>query len=272
MPHIHYLHDHLLRQPVTVCVAGVGGNGGHVLECLARLHIAMVELGHPYGLEVVAYDPDTVSPANIGRQKFFPSDIGESKSVVLCERINLAYGFSWEAYPTAYVPDAASPHHILISCVDSRRARASFHRAIKRGRGPSDYYLDLGNEESIGNFVLGEAREIRGGDCPRLPIVAELFPQLLSRAGVKANTPSCSVAISLQSQGLFINDIVARTAMNTLYRLFARGHLSYHGGLINLDTLRVNPIAVDPDVWARFGYVPAKASKRGARRHRALNA
>ena len=41
-----------------------------------------------------------------------------------------------------------------------------------------------------------------------LPCVTELFPQLLDEGIKEDDTPSCSVRMSLASQGLFVNDIV----------------------------------------------------------------
>ena len=38
---------------------GAGGTGSHVLRRLANMHLAMVELGHPEGLDVLVVDPDT---------------------------------------------------------------------------------------------------------------------------------------------------------------------------------------------------------------------
>ena len=45
--------------------------------------------------------------------------------------------------------------------------------------------------------------------------------------------PFCSLRISLQSQGLFINDFVARSSMQELYRLFTRGTIAFHGAFVN---------------------------------------
>jgi PRTRC genetic system ThiF family protein len=248
----HYLAAKLLDKRIEVAVAGVGGNGGHVLQCLARLDIAMRELGHPHGLHVCAYDPDTVSQANIGRQLFLPSDVGEYKALVGVERINLAFGFDWIGYPERY--QGQRECDLLISCVDTRAARAEFHQLCATRRGPKHYWLDMGNEDTFGNCVLGEVAQTRKPQALRLPLVTELFPELLDKRRPEINTHSCSLRISLQSQGLFINDITARVAMQLLYRLLSEGHLTAHGALINLETMRVAPIAVDPRAWARFGW------------------
>lgn len=255
----HFIHEDLISGRVRVALAGVGGNGAQMLHCLARLDRAMRELGHPAGLYVSAFDPDTISEANIGRQIWFPSDIGENKAIVAVERINLAYGLDWMAIPTRY--DANVNHDwshcdILISCVDTRSARAQFHRYIGHAQGPAHYWLDLGNEEYVGNCVLGEVPDKRSTQksALRLPMVTELFPELLDKRAPESNTPSCSLRISLQSQGLFINDVTVRFAAQMLYRLFTKGQIQHHGALINLDSMRVTPIPIDPIAWQRFGF------------------
>lgn len=254
----HFIPNDLITRKVRIVLAGVGGNGAQMLGCLARLDIALRELGHPEGLHVAAFDPDTISEANIGRQIWFPSDLGEYKAIVATERVNLAYGLNWQALPTRYDPTQYREDHcdLLISCVDTRSARAQFHDWIMRGSGPNHYWLDLGNLESVAQVVLGQVpvRRRHTDETLRLPMVTELFSTLLDRNKPEKNVHSCSLSISLQSQGLFINDVTARFAMQILYRLFSKGHLQHHGALINLESLRVNPIAVDPAVWARFGF------------------
>jgi hypothetical protein len=86
------------------------------------------------------------------------------------------------------------------------------------------------------------------------PCVTELFPELLDDEVPDDNRPSCSVRMSLASQGLFINDVVVRFASHLLYELFSKGRIAQHGVLINLDSKRSGPIEVDPLVWRRFGY------------------
>ncbi len=249
----HSINGDLLERPVSVAVAGVGGNGAQVIGLLARLNLAILALGHPFGVRVTAYDPDAVSEANVGRQLWSPSDIGENKAIVAIERCNLFYRLGWDGVPARYDGESCD---ILVSCVDTRRARRGFAGQIEHGRGPQYYWLDMGNEESIGQCCLGEVPRAYGrratGD-PRLPLPTELFAELRSTAP-ETNTHSCSLRISLQSQGLFVNDFVARASMQVLYRLFTRGRIETHGAFLNLDTYRMSPIPIDAAVWRRMGY------------------
>jgi PRTRC genetic system ThiF family protein len=261
----HLIDPCLLQQRVHVHLVGVGGNGAQMAARLARLDIAMRALGHPAGLRVTAWDPDEVSESNVGRQLYSPADVGLNKAVLTIHRLNLFYGLDWAAVPARYEPTTwPGDATLVVSCVDSRSARRVLHNST---RGAC-YWLDLGNTESTAQVVLGRPEglgwdETRSG--PRLPVVTDLYPEILDTSIADDNTPSCSVRMSLASQGLFVNDAVVTFACQLLYRLFSQGRLSVHGAVINLDTLRTAPIEVKPEVWKRFGY-PAIEVPRPKRR------
>ena len=95
---VHRLPARMLSQRVKVLLVGAGGTGSRILERLVCLHLALVAKGHPGGLHVTVVDPDTVSAANIGRQAFYPGDIGCFKADVLVNRANMALGtVKWES-------------------------------------------------------------------------------------------------------------------------------------------------------------------------------
>lgn len=260
----HRIDPDLLQRRVVVHLVGVGGNGAQMAACLARLNIAMLALGHPHGLHVTAFDDDRVSEANVGRQLYSSADIGRHKSLVTIHRLNQFYGLDWEAEPVRYETYLA--HHtlrrdgdVLIGCVDSRKARQALHRLAFADGAPYCYWLDMGNTESTAQVVLGQPNNVKVGRLaahgPRLPCVTELFAELLEEGQPEDNRPSCSVRMSLASQGLFINDVAVRFAAQLLYELFSKGQLKEHGAVINLGSKRVGPIEVRPETWARFGYV-----------------
>ncbi|MCU7369529.1 PRTRC system ThiF family protein [Paucibacter sp. O1-1] len=263
----HLIHPKLLGHRVSVHLVGVGGNGAQMAACLARLDIAMRALGHPYGLHVTAFDADRVSEANVGRQLYSAADIGRHKALVTIHRLNQFYGLDWEAHPMRYEDHVngqrfSTDADLLISCVDSRSARGLLHRLAWRDSSHFRYWLDLGNTEATAQVVLGEpqggAAMETGRAGPRLPCVTELFPELLDDAAPEDNQPSCSVRMSLASQGLFVNDVAVRFAAQLLYELFSQGRLSAHGVVVNLQSKRSGPIEVDPRTWARFGFQHAK--------------
>lgn len=255
----HLIDPALLDRRVGIHLVGVGGNGAQMAACLARLDIAMKALGHPHGLHVTAFDADRVSEANLGRQLYGPADIGRHKAVVTIHRLNQFYGLDWIAHPLryeAFQPNRYAPPSadILVSCVDSRSARRMLHQAVFAGGERYRYWLDLGNTEASAQVVLGQGlRRAHGEGKLRLPCVTELFPELLEAYVPDDNRPSCSVRLSLASQGLFINDVAVRFAAQLLYELFSNGRLDQHGVVVNLDSKRAGPIEIDPHTWERLG-------------------
>lgn len=266
----HLIDPRMLEGRIEVHLVGVGGNGAQMASRLARLDIAMRALGHPGGLHVTAWDPDDVSESNVGRQLFSQADVGLNKAVVMMHRLNLFYGLDWNAIAARYAP---KPFHggygarLVISCVDSRAARQRLHTLTN----DATYWLDLGNTESTAQVVLGQPASKRRSVStaqPRLPCVTELYPELFEPDPNENDTPSCSVRVSLASQGLFVNDAVVTFGCQLLYQLLSKGRLSVHGAVMNLDSLRTAPIEVNPQVWRRFGHgVAAEATppKRRAR-------
>lgn len=263
----HTTHPKLIAERVTVALAGAGGNGSQMLSGLARLDAAIRALGHP-GLEVFVYDPDVVSEANLGRQLFAPADVGESKAAVLVTRVNAWFGTRWIARPCAYrgkapahadFDDEDEPQpHILITCVDSARARVTIGASSARRRKKPLYWLDVGNRAADGQVVLGIPawNEVHAAYTFRLPTVLELFPDLANRqAEFDANdAPSCSLAQALERQHLFVNQAVVTPALQLLWQIFRFGRTSWCGAFVNLESGRTTPLAIDPLAWQRFGY------------------
>ena len=208
---------------LRIGIAGAGGNGSHMIGGLARLHTALRALGHP-GLNVHVYDPDTVSPANLGRQLFSAADLGCNKAQVLVNRVNCFFNLQWQAYPTKLTRKSGQCWDFLIGCVDSAVARQELDRCNFH------YWLDLGNSAKFGQVVLGET------SCPgkrsrpesvahsfhrnmskneqaeheewlhwkdhRLPNILGIYPQLKRKNRKEDTTPSCSLAEALEKQDL----------------------------------------------------------------------
>lgn len=268
---IHTINSALLTRSIKVAVVGAGGTGSHILRKLAVIHMSMLELGHPRGLDVTVIDPDKVSKTNVGRQDFYPSDIGISKAAILVHRCNMRLQTDWQAVQ-ALITESSEFYNedIVISCVDNRKARRAILSAIGRSRKPSVYYLDIGNREHDGQVILGQVMtkqaEAQEGVI-RLPHAGDLFPEITDESlDEKDETPSCSLAEALEKQSLFINDNMATAAMNLLWELFRYGQISHHGQFINIKSGRVTPLPIDPEAWKRFGYkVPTKRKRRSSK-------
>lgn len=268
---VHHIPGKLLDNRVRIKLVGAGGNGSQMLSGLARLHMALVKLGHPGGLHVTVFDPDTVSDSNVGRQLFYPADIGAAKAFCLVHRLNMGFGFDWNAVPELFGADYNDMNDadIVISCVDTAAARRDIHDLLDRHYRKPTYWLDLGNRQRDGQVILGQPvgstdfgrKSVNGVpksratmdviEPGRLPCVTDVFPELLDASIPEDNQPSCSLAEALQKQDLFINQAVSTFALQLLWKLFREGKIDSHGAFINLESGRVNPLMVPASVGAQ---------------------
>lgn len=265
----HYLPSELLNKRVRVMVIGAGGTGSHVVCDLAVLHQSMLDLGHPYGLEVTVVDFDAVSQANVGRARFYESDCGQNKAQVLTNRINLCYGLDFKAV-SGKVEERSDLRQmdIIIGCVDTRESR----RAISESRTSAGaYWCDIGNGAYDGQVILGQLpgsypRGVQADqEALRLPTVVDLYPEMLD-AGLdpKDSGPSCSRAEALRKQSTFVNKQAALHAVSMLSALFKDGCLDHTAVFFNVQSGRSSTLACDPAAWRRFGYGSAKHSEKSA--------
>lgn len=220
------IEERLLKNPVRVLLIGVGGTGSHVLTGLARLHLTMLGLGHPYGLFVEAVDPDVVEAHNVGRQLFYPGDVGQGKADVIMNRVNLSYGLGWRSM-TGKIKGKVNTD-ILISCVDSKKSRRSILKCIKNNDAcyGTKYLIDCGNGPDSGQVLLGEY-----GSNAKIPLPYVSYPELIH--GKDDNVPTCSLVESIESQSLFINQIIATYCMKMLWDMFRHGIIRNVGYFIN---------------------------------------
>jgi PRTRC genetic system ThiF family protein len=238
---IHPLPKKFVNGRIDVALVGIGGNGSQMLTGLARIHLALRALGHP-GLFVLAADPDVVTEANVGRQLFSPSDIGQNKADVLINRLNIYYGLDWEAHPRKFPKHGKAD--ILVGCVDTAAARRDLSQCQYL------YWLDLGNQERKGQVILG-MNPMQLGIMPgprkqkhRPRVVTEIFPEILNPKFKEDNIPSCSLAEALGRQDLFINQSVTTFALQLLWQFIRNGGLDIHGYFINLESGRVTPLPI----------------------------
>lgn len=256
------LSPELLTRPVRVLLIGAGGNGSQMLPGLARLHMTMIALGHPGGIDVHTVDGDTVSQSNVGRQLFYRADVGQPKAILLTHRVNQCYGLAWTA-SFSYVDEASFQglrYDLVIGCVDTRQARRSIHAGLYRhsGRSPA-LWLDLGNDAYTGQCILGEAPVFTNPnrERTRLPVVTEFFPDLLDAAtdaeAEKNTSSSCSLAEAIEKQSTFVNQMCATHALNMLSNLFRFGVIDHSAVFFNTRTSQSTALPVCVKAWSRFG-------------------
>jgi PRTRC genetic system ThiF family protein len=200
---------------------GAGGNGSKLVIGMKNMDGALRAFGHP-GIHLLLADGDLVSDSNLVRQSFFPSDVGLPKATVLINRINLSCGLTWEALPRHVTAEdiAHIQVDLLVSCVDSRQARAMVQKGLEHNLRVL-YHVDLGNTRDCGQFTLGQPlgyTNRRRRD--RLRTAFELFPELNDTTLPEDDTPSCSTVEALEKQDLFVNDLLVMSALALLWRLF----------------------------------------------------
>lgn len=239
----HNTGDYFLNPPhkITVALIGCGGTGSQVLSILSRMNKALVALGH-LGLHVTVYDDDIISDANIGRQLFSASEIGEFKATSLVTRFNRFFGTKWEAVNQKF--SLSKTYNITITCVDDFQTRLSIGKLLKAQKeGTHDttqlYWLDFGNTNNSGQAILGTLF-----DCKQPLECFDEWASKYKKPKKSKNTPSCSLAEALEKQDLLINSSLANSGMQLLWRLFREGKTPYKGVIINLETLTSNPIKI----------------------------
>lgn len=225
-----------ISEEVRVSLVGCGGNGSSMLLNLARLNHALLELGHP-GLSVSVFDGDVVSASNVGRQCFFGPDIGRSKSEILVNRVNLAYGTEWIGHSRHFgrVFDGHGDDLIIVA-VDSANSRKTVHERLLKD-GHSCVIVDLGNGSNFGQVLMG------GFDGLPSPYVQA--PSLIDEKSEDPTVPSCSMAEALRSQELFVNSMGVTLASQLLWELFRYGKTNKAGFYFNLESGKTVPVSVE---------------------------
>lgn len=262
---LHHLNKALASgRPIETLVVGAGGTGSQVITALAQMHHALTTLGHG-GFNVTVVDDDIVSEANVGRQWFFRSDVGQYKAEVLVNRVNMTLGTQWQASNSKVTASSRLTHDLVIGCVDTRAARFAIMRGMEEGCISMGYWLDFGNRRFDGQVILGQVSRARRKSNPpeKLPHAGELFPEIINPTIVDPDEgPSCSLAEALTKQSLMINRTLVAHGMAMLWELLHTGEIDHHGVFVNLKTGRTNPLPVDPKAWARFGYGATKTRFR----------
>ncbi|MDP3561739.1 MAG: PRTRC system ThiF family protein [Legionellaceae bacterium] len=244
--------------PISVHLIGCGGTGSQVLNGLARINHTMKALDHP-GLHITAFDPDTVSETNIGRQLFSPIDINQNKATVLVTRVNNFYGTGWISRPQTYTEyikqqGKSAPYdlaNIIITCVDTIAARRELDGVLieaERDYTKPYYWMDFGNSHRSGQVILGTAGNVKQPESKfetvgQLPNLWEQFPELKGSKEADQG-PSCSLAQALGRQDLFINSALAQLGCGLLWKLLSDVKIDVRGFFLNLETMNVNPIKI----------------------------
>jgi PRTRC genetic system ThiF family protein len=245
---IHVLPECFFTNSVSVHVIGCGGTGSQLIPRLAQLSKCMIALGHPGGLNVTIWDDDTVSEHNCLRQNFFQPDVGHNKAIVMANRCNIAHGTNWKAIPKRFTSQSKYLRpDIIIGCVDSKEGRREIDTFIRETYHNCIYWIDAGNDANSAQIIVGNyGRDVMTNPM-RLPLVTELYPEILE--GEDDNTPSCSARESILKQGLATNAMAATWIYSWLAEAFRFGQIEWSGLFFNLSAGRASSIPVSKKAW-----------------------
>ena len=258
-PKIHYTAEYIINPPhrLTVNIIGAGGTGSAMLSKMAGLNLGLMALGHP-GMHITMYDDDVVTEANVGRQLFYPADVGQNKAIVLISRINRSFGLNWTAIPKKYDGNlfdemgSSIKANITISCVDTIKARKDINKVFcshsnryySTDAHKPYYWMDCGNGSDYGQIYLGTVCDIEQPKSNNYETVNCLPSPINYFNGIKEdpNEPSCSLETALLKQDLYINQMIAILAGNMLWNLLKEAKTDMKGIYFNLSKYLINPI------------------------------
>lgn len=235
--------------PITITVIGAGATGSLFLTHLARIAYSIFHTQNKK-LMVTVIDGDKIKEHNIGRQVFYENEIHLNKAEVATARINRTYGFDWIARNRHFEYKnqddfkeiaAECGSNIIISCTDTVLSRKQIHAFVKAGAKKIKepewrpmFWMDIGNTKNTGNVVIGS---------PALnwPSVVDMYGKNMKEG---KEEHSCSLALSLNEQDLFINPFCANIAAKWLWELLSQDAINWRGGFVNLDSLSMQKIKV----------------------------
>lgn len=242
----------LVNTRVRVLLVGAGGTGAYCGSLLAQCNYLLRALSDDMAyLEVTVVDPDVVTEFNIGRQGFYPCDIGKPKSKVLVDRLNLGFGTHWR-YAVETLESCRSPHlyDVLFTCVDNIKCRQHLGQQYQNVVCET-LWIDGGNGRSDGQVIMGHLGVPKAEE--KLPNVFDLYQKVMATAREEPGE-SCSHQQALHRQDFGVNHMTALLMVQQLWLLLRHGELDHHGNFFDLHEGCVIPLAADADIWRTFGY------------------
>ncbi len=197
-----------------VRLVGCGGTGAILAEHLGRM-IA----GYRLNVELELWDGDVVEQRNIGRQNFFPWEVGLNKAEAVALRLAGQFGIAAAArarHLTRAEIAWMAMIGLTVTATDTLTSRRMIAEAI-----PVGLWLDVGNELRHGQAVLGTTHDgqrlgrqwrqwPRGKAVISLPNIAAMNPKVLKARRTKGRA-SCADQPFAQ-QGFGVNALAALSA------------------------------------------------------------
>lgn len=217
-------------------VIGCGGTGGHYINNLGRF-LHSFHYSRDYNLRIILVDGDTVEKKNLARQPFLAEDIGKNKAEVMAMVMGQIYGVECD-YLDRYIDYATDIKKLvreeamvfLVGAVDNHQCRQSMHEFF--ASSDTCFYLDAGNEYSVGEVVFGA----RIGGIEMYPDRAGCYPEILSDKSVRRSEESCEALNESAPQHLATNLFAANLLLINTVQFFA--DKQWQGGVYLFDTFK----------------------------------
>lgn len=235
--------------PNNIFVVGCGGTGGHLIPHLARF-VATQQKEITKKINLVIADGDIVEQKNLSRQNFVMGDLGKNKAAVMASRYSRAFGFEITAV-TKDIEKVEDFHNfsshygqsLIIGCVDNNASRKIINQRFNDGH--TCFWIDSGNEESVGQVVCGfTGISYSGGRNPIcMPSVFEVFPEMATEDAKFNSELSCADRAQSAPQNMQTNVTAATIIMNYAQKILRGQPLMSHGvdfSIENVYSTRLN--------------------------------
>ena len=254
-----FIPQKLINKPINILLIGAGGSGSQIATELFQMDSLLKQISdQSVYINLTLVDGDTVSIFNVGRQAFYTGDVGSYKADVLVSRFNNFGGTDWKAINEYYDPKKITFHDfdIVITAVDKAEFRVKLGEVFNSANYCNDLlWLDVGNGLSDGQIILGHAYRNISSSGIRLPNVYDLYSEMLKQVDdTSEDMPSCSTEAALAKQDFGANRAVSAQATQLIWQLVRYAKISHHGAFVDVANATVQPLKIDPQLWAVYGY------------------
>ena len=250
-----------------IALVGCGGTGSFAAEGLARLLV-----GHP-DIRLALIDGDRVEERNLGRQSFYPEDLGRFKSQALAERLARKYRRPVTYSTSPLLPDgygqrAVDGCALVVGCVDNAAARSAIAHLVSS----TQWWVDAGNGEEFGQVLVGNSTvetlrqmppfDPEKGVVHALPLPTRVRPELLVPPADPGRDcvlrlKDCAEAVAVGEQGPTINQFMAAMVVEAVRRLL-EGRLAWWQLFLELESTGLYTMSPTPEAVSRLTGIPVK--------------
>lgn len=252
---IYTTNEKFINTNVKIAIIGVGGTGAYLVSLMAQLNYILQKISEGHStISVTAYDNDDVSVYNVGRQNFFPQDIGKNKAKTIIRRINMGFGTNWKFIESQFKPSESSKFDVIMTCVDNVKTRIEIGQSAD-GKDSNCIWIDGGNDATGGNILFGHLGKPKREQ--KLPNWYDLYYETMKTVKDREEE-SCSHSDSINKQGFGVNQQTALLMSQFVWKMLRHGEVEIGAQYFDLKEGEMSALEIDPSVWESFGYIAHK--------------